>query len=330
MKKALISRFCAYGDILHASFLPRLLKDQGYDVVDFEMNFKAYQLMCYNPFIDNIIFYEPTEQFPMYLMEKHWQVLSQGYDKFVNLYKSLEYGCLAMEDENVYYQSDTVRRNRYGNINFYDKTCLDAGYPELCGRYLGEVFYPQFEIDLVEHWMKEFKDKFTVMINLCGTGGHKEFHQAQEFVDRVRKEYKDVVFITTGGKEYEEYDLKGDDIVSIVGKKPFVQALLIAKYVDCLISCESGIAVGANMWGTPTIQLMTAANLMNHQKYAINDFSIQSPAYCSPCHKGCYSYIGCPSKEGRPLCVYFDMEIIMEKFKEVYALKKNGYNRVYA
>ena len=63
---------------------------------------------------------------------------------------------------------------------------------------------------------------------------------------------------------------------------------------------------------------MTAASLDNHTKYAKNDYSLQSPAYCSPCCKGPYQYIGCPSKDGYPLCVYFDIEKIMEKVDEIH------------
>ena len=72
------------------------------------------------------------------------------------------------------------------------------------------------------------------------------------------------------------------------------------------------------MWNTPTIQLMTAASLINHPKYAKNDYSLQSPAYCSPCCKGPYQYIGCPSKDGYPLCVYFDVDKIMEQVDKIH------------
>ena len=54
MKKVLIIRYCAYGDAIHFSFLPRLLKGQGFDVVDLETNFKGFQLLESNPFIDKI------------------------------------------------------------------------------------------------------------------------------------------------------------------------------------------------------------------------------------------------------------------------------------
>ena len=42
MKKALVIRYGAYGDIIHMSWIPRALKLDGYDVVDVETNFKGY------------------------------------------------------------------------------------------------------------------------------------------------------------------------------------------------------------------------------------------------------------------------------------------------
>jgi ADP-heptose:LPS heptosyltransferase len=99
---------------------------------------------------------------------------------------------------------------------------------------------------------------------------------------------------------------------------PFRQALLITKYVNCVIGCESGLMIGASMWYTPTIMLMTAASIESHCKYNPNDYSIQSPAYCSPCYKGPYQYRGCPHKNGNPLCVYFNVVDIINKIKQIY------------
>lgn len=324
--RVMISRYGAFGDIIHCSHLPRLFKDQGWDVVDFETNWKGYQLLKHNPFIDNLIFHEPSAELMNYAVEKHWQILSSGYDRFVNLYGTLERGLLAMEDENIYYMGDRARRNRYSKVNFYDQTTAAAGYPELAGIYLGEVFYPQHEIDFVKNWMKKFEGKFIVLINLCGTGPHKEFVAAREVAKRICEKYHDVQIITTGDEKCKDLDIAG--AYSVVAKMPFVQALLTARFVDLVIGCESGLMVGASMWGTPAIQLLTAASLENHVKYARNDFSLQSPTRCSPCHRGPYKYIGCPSRYGKPLCVFFDVEKILEQVDKVYA-SRGTFRRTY-
>lgn len=328
-KKALVIRLCAYGDAIHFSHIPRLLKDQGYDIVDVLTNFKGYQLLGYNPFIDNLKFYEPDHRISEYHLMKHFDVESEGYDKVINLYKSLEYGVLSMEDTNEYYMSTNVRRGRYSDQNYYDVTTIAAGYPELVGFYKGELFYPKKEIDVVENWAKKFAGKWLVMMNVCGTGPHKEMAQREEIINHILSTYPQAHIILTGGKEYGDMDVKNDRVTSIIGKYPMRQAVLITRYVDLMITLESGIGVASTMWGTPTIQMMTAANLTAHCKYAKNDLSIQSPCYCSPCHKGPYRYIGCPNKNGKPLCVYFDLDKVFGKIKEGYDLYRKGYQRTY-
>lgn len=326
MKKALISRYGAYGDIIHCSHLPRLLKEQGFDIVDFETNHKGTQILCDNPFIDNLLYFEPANHTEIMqtpnLLSKHWDVISEGYDKFVNLYHSLEHAIIAMESDPEYYMHESAREE-YRNINFYDQTTKWAGYPELVGKYRGEVWYTDKEYDLVEKDMAKYKNKFVVMLNLSGTTIHKRFVIAPQVIDYIVNKYKDAYIILTGDETCKEIKIEGKNIRSIAGKKPFRQALLMARYVDLLISMESGIAVGANAWGTPTIQLMTSSSLVNHPNYCKGDFSIQSPARCSPCTKGPYRFIGCPHKDGYPLCVYFDVDEVTKKVDEVYEAYTN-------
>jgi ADP-heptose:LPS heptosyltransferase len=308
------------GDIIHMSHLPRLLKDVGFDVVDVETNFKGYQLLSHNPFIDNITAIEPERLFKgrTWLLEKHWTLQREKYDHFINLYGSLEYGMLAMEGTPEYYMHQEVRNNRYAGKNYYDETTTLAGYPFLVGKYKGEVFYKDEEHTIVKDWLKQFDGKFIVLVNLSGTGPHKRLVQAKEIVEEILAKYDDAQVILTGSKDCKIWEFESDRVVSICGKFPFRQALLIANYVDLVIGCESGLMVGAAMWQTPTLMLMTAADIVSHNKYNQRDLSIQSPARCSPCYKGPYQYQGCPHKNGNPLCVYFDIEKIMEKVDFAY------------
>jgi ADP-heptose:LPS heptosyltransferase len=328
--KVLISRYGAYGDIIHCSHLPRLLKDQGATQVDFETNFKGYQLLKYNPFIDNILYFDPPPGYQMHMIQKHWAVLSKGYDRFINLYGSLEDDAIAAEENPIYFMHQSFRMQKYGHVNYYDQQTSWAGFPDLIGCYLGEIFYPQHEIDMVEKWMKQFEGKFVVLLNLCGSSKQKEFIWAKEFTERFTQMHQDAHYIITGGKEYKHMEWEAANVTSIVGKFPFAQALLIAKYVDLVIGHESGIMVGANMWGTPTVQMMTSTNLVAHCKYARNDFSMQSPAYCSPCFKALYRYIGCPKKDEKLLCLHFNKDEVLKNADEAYKLKAKGYERVYS
>ena len=313
------------------SHLPRLLKDQGYNTVDVVTNHKGYQLLCENPFIDKLTYFEPPQDLPMEIVEREWMLLGEKYDKFVNLYQSLEYAVIAMEDQNLYYMSDAVRRNRYHNVNYYDQTTVFAGYPELIGRYLGEIFFTEEEETIVKKYLEKFKDKFLVMMNLSGTGPHKVLVKAEEVAHRILEKYPDAHILLTGGSKEKHYEFAGDRVTSIAGKFPFRQALHITRYADCVIGCESGIMCGSNMWGTPTIQIMTGTCITAHCKYAKNDFSFQSPAHCSPCYKGPYQYYGCPHENGLPYCVTkVSADDILQRVDNTYELRQTGYKRVYA
>ena len=319
--KALIIRHCAYGDGIHCSHLPRLLNAKGYTTIDINTNPKGSSIFKHNPFV-NTITVEEISTTPPWLLEKHWEVISEGYDKVINLYASIEFELLAMECKNIYYMSNKVRADRWAGINFYDHMTMKAGFPDALGQYYGEMFFTDEEHKVVKDWvgLPKFKDKILVMVNISGSGPHKRMVQAKEIVGRLLTENDNVHIITTGSAECKPMDFAdelGDRATSICGRFPFRQAALITKYMDCVIGCESGLMCAASMWQTPVIQLMTATDINAHCKYNQNDYSLQSPCKCSPCYKGPYSYFGCPSRDGNPLCVYFNVDEIVNQFKKV-------------
>ena len=103
---------------------------------------------------------------------------------------------------------------------------------------------------------------------------------------------------------------------------PIKQSLLMTKYANLVISGESGLPIASTLLGTPTIQLMTAASIINHGSEFPNDYSLQSPIECSPCHKGSYEYIGCSRFTYLgllyPKCIQFNSEVVIERMNEVY------------
>ena len=92
-------------------------------------------------------------------LERHWGELSRDYDRFINLYYSLEHGVVAMESMPEYFMHQKAR-DWMGRINFYDQSTKWAGFPELMGRYTGEVWYTTEEKNIVEKYLEPFKGKF--------------------------------------------------------------------------------------------------------------------------------------------------------------------------
>jgi len=325
MKKVLISRYGAYGDVINCSHLPKILKMNGFDVIDFETNHKGYQILLENPYIDKLIHFEPSDEQnrnrSLIWLSRHWQAISEGYDKFINLRNSIEYEWIAMEDMPEYYMSSDYRRKKYGKINYADSCLLIAGYEEEIGKFKGDLYFNDREVEIVNNFNDKYKDYFKVLVNLSGTSLHKRFIQSSEFIKEVIFKYKDVFIFTTGDKRCEEYSFKHDRVKNLEGLFPFRQVLLLSSKMDCVIGCESGLMVGSHYFGTPTIQLMTAASKINHGDGL---YFIQSGVPCSPCHKGPYKYIGCSIKDGYPICVHFDMDGILMNFDSIYIKKESN------
>ena len=323
MKKILLHRHGAYGDCIHCSHLPRLFKEHGWDYVGISTGKKGQEIFHNNPFVDKMYTIEYGGKCSRHFFVTRLKILCEDYDEVIDLTHSLEVRALAMEGQNEYFQHQRFR-NEMGKDNYYDISTKWAGHPELVGKYRGEVFYTPEEYKIVENdLLREgrFKDNFRIMINTSGTSPHKVTANAPELYPLILERYPEAVIFTTGDKAGEEWNFHGDSprVRKLSGNKGFRQVLCMVKYMDCVIGAESGMMVGASMWDVPTIQLMTAAAIHTHCKYAKNDYSLQSPARCSPCYKGPHDYYGCPKRDDLPLCVYFNTETIMEQIGKIYA-----------
>lgn len=306
--------------MVHCTHLPRLLKENGYDFVGFSTGKRGINILKNNPFIDRIHYAELgdfTKALGIEYFNTRLMIIGREYDTVINLNQIIEVGVLPGQFQKEYFL-DQKTRDRMGGDNYYDVATKAAGFPHLVGKYKGELFFSKQEEEIVSKYLAKYADKFKVLINLSGSSPHKVFVQAKEVIDKIMDKYPDAQVFTTGDKLSEGIDTNRKGVIKLSGKMPFRQVLLIAKYVNCVIGTESGMMCGASCHGTPTIQLLTAASKENHVKYAENDYSLQSPARCSPCHKNPYDYWGCPTKDNYPLCVFFDIPAIIEQVDRIY------------
>ena len=101
-----------------------------------------------------------------------------------------------------------------------------------------------------------------------------------EFINR----HPETVIITTGDKFCQQWEWEHPQVIHRSARIPFRQALCIAQFADMVVTPETGLGIGAGSFGTPKIMLLTAASLTNVVGNDRNDYSLQSPAYCSPLH----------------------------------------------
>jgi ADP-heptose:LPS heptosyltransferase len=330
MKTAYITRYAAIGDHIHSSHLPRMLKErEGFDRVIFEYNFKGIPVYQGNPFIDEHIIFDPHamvyKDYPVSILQKRHAFLTNDFKAtHIDLMNSIERAYIAMETQSEYYLSSQERRAMYGGHNYYDQVMEFAGYPQHKGM-VGELYFSEEHERIVGViYQKFYKDKFVLIANLSGTSKHKILLNAEKIIKEFLARHEDAVCLTMGDDNVRDYlEFEGERIFRRAGVYPFKQSMLMTKYADCVIGAESGLMVAATLLGAPTIQLMTAASIKNHGGDFANDYSLQSPAPCSPCHKGPYEYIGCPTFThlglDYPVCVKFNETVVLNRLEEVYS-----------
>ncbi len=323
MKTAMIYRLGAFGDVLHASHLPRLIKEHyKVDVLDFETSIRGMQILQQNPYIDNLTMVTP-DQMDANDLFTYFNHLENKYDYFFNLRNTIEESLCCNEDNYRYYMNDEFRRRECGNTNFYDSGTKHCGLPDKYLGTRGELYYPKKEHAHAKKRIIKLKKKhgadWIILVCLSGSSMHKRFECAESVCRKIFDKYPSSLIILTGDIHCEPQVFKHPRVISKIDKWNFRTVALIAKYVDLVISPETGLVCVSHMWDTPTLQLLTAANYTNHIQGAKNAYWVQSDALCSPCHKNPSTYYGCTRKDGVPICVKsFDEDKIMGKVGEVY------------
>jgi ADP-heptose:LPS heptosyltransferase len=321
--KVLINRNGAWGDMIHVTHLPRLLKDQGWDFVGVSTGIKGYKVLQNNPFVDKVHYFEfEHDGATVDYYKMRVKAISQEYDKLIDLLHSVERGALAMDSQSEFYMHQSVR-NKMGDRNYYDIATELAGYPHLLGKYRGEMFFTEKEYKIVDNdLLREgrYRYKFKVLMSISGSGPHKINLHANELSHWIVDRFHDSVVFLTGDSTMKEYDISDNNrIRSIMAPRIGLRQLsLMTKYMDLAIGGETGVMCVASMWDIPAIHLLTGCNANNHCKYTKNSIVLQSPAKCSPCFKCSYKYYGCPKKDNLPLCVHFDINVIKKQIEKVY------------
>lgn len=320
MKRCFISRFGGYGDVLHASHLPRIIKKHySVDHITFETNHQGYQILQNNPFIDDLV-YVPADKLTDNRLRKNWDYCEETYDLSFNLIYTIELAVCCNETDSKYYRDSTYRRTNFGRMSYYDVMTKACNLPDEYLGTRGQLYYSEADHAMAQEEVKRTKEKYQashlILINLSGTSLHKKFMQAEAVARKIFDKYPKALIFLTGDKDCESQLFTGDRIISWVGKRNMRSVALMTKYMDLTISAETGLPLIAHSWDAPCLQLLTAASPENHIAGAKNAYWLQAPVACSPCHKNPREYWGCPTRDNHPACVFFDADTIMSKVSE--------------
>lgn len=326
MKRALVVRLGAIGDMIIITPLLRALHEDGYSVTVYCKK-GADDIIRHNPFVKKIILHDEKLNYDDFM--KHVYDLGKSYDKYVNLTGSIEGSLLAAEGTPEFDWPQYVRHAKF-NVNYYDRTMEIGGYPENKGCH-GELYFSSAEERQVREYRRKHKDKFIILWALSGSSYHKAWPYAEQTAKKFLDNHPDAMTVTVGDALSHLLEWNHPQAKSYSGMWPVRKSMLMAKYADLVIGPDTGILNAAGCFGTDKILLLTGITPENIAKTWEN-VQVVTPrnVECYPCHRLIYTLDACPTIPGvnATACsanipagqVYLMMEEVYKKWRN----KRNG------
>lgn len=331
--RLLVVRIGAFGDVLVTTPLLRYLKSEGHHIYYLGSE-QARDVLESNPNVEKFIYHKRNSIKNEELGDYFERIAKEnGCDKVVNLCESLEVR-LSCSPDYPQWMWTKQERKAYCNRNFYEYCFEHAGHSWKAEDLRPEMFFTEEE----EKWCAEFREKNllgfkTIMWGLSGSARQKCNPYVPYMVGDLLKEHKDLKVILVGGdtcRILESGFPNHGRILKNSGKFSFRQSALLAKYVDLVVSPDTGFLHAAGCWKTPKIGLLTHTTRENVTKHFLADFSLESTAPCAPCFRLIDDTDKqCPVElaSNASLCMgkdYMKPEEIVEQIKEVLCLSKDS------
>lgn len=335
----LLIAYRAFGDWLYTVPVLPFLFDKYR--VHLETNIKCAQLVHDDPrFAAITVFgYESINQNEWSTaFQERWSALEKELkpDRILNLNGTLEVTCIAERWQPEFNLPLPERRAHFSQHCFLDEVFLRCDVPLPAEPKLDEVYFHEWEHAWARAWRKKREGQFVVIIPIAGSTSQKVFHNWLAVTNAMLERFPDSVVYAAGDELCSSLVPEHPRIINMCGNIPIKQAVLLTKYADLVLGPETGLLVAAGMWGTPKIILSTTSGAGQMTKYHKNDYSMQAPIYCSPCHRAIYAESDCHEMRGSvaakvlyPACSKsFPTELILEKVGAVYGRWKRDLQSV--
>jgi len=317
-KTVVVVRYGGFGDMAIVSPIFRKLKEKGKYVIA-NCSSETKFVLDGNPYIDEFLI-QGRYTIPTTELKEYFDALREKYGTVYNLCESLERTLLLeREKDPELWGLPHEERHRRFNKNYVERAF------ELCeleGGAKPELYLTDMEETLCNVFREKHKGFFNIMWQVAGSSWNKIYPHSSDIIDAILDEYEDVQVFLTGGKNASLLNWDRPRLHNRIGQWDARQSMILTKYMDLVVSPETGVLNAAGAFETPKIGLLTHSSKENLTKYFINDYSIQSEAPCSPCHRMIYEISDCPIDEvfGLPICmsVYMDPEKVKEQIRKVY------------
>lgn len=292
MKKALVIRLGAYGDMLCITPALKKLKELEYYIMLYT-NKRGRETLEHCPYVDQWIDHDETH--PVDTLHIHFENLKKEYphDKYINFSESIECNVAfhPVNPEYIYPKNDQERIKR-GNRNYYDVTEEWAGL-EGCQK-TPEFNYTEEEAEKAKSYLKE--GKINILWALSGSGKQKVYPWTEYVIGQILKDYENVHVITVGDLSSQLLETLIDErITNLSGNISMRMSMTLTAFVDLVIAPDTGVLHAAGCFDTSKIGLLGHTNIENITKYFKNDYSLEADVPCAPCFKLIYSHeVQCP------------------------------------
>ena len=332
MKRALIIRLGAYGDMIIISPVIQKLKDLGYYII-LNTGKRGLEVFKHDTRVDEYI--EHDESVSIKDVGEHWEKLKGEvrHDIFINFSESIECN-VALHPRSplyIYPKNSEVKQNQC-NRNYYDVTKdwanvdYGAGYEKR-----PSLMFTEEEEKSITKYLK--KDMFNIIWCLSGSGKNKAYPWTDYVIGETLKTYPNTHFITVGDEKCQiledlNNEFPKENITQLSGKISIRESMLLTKYVDLVISPDTAVLHASGCYDTPKIGLLGHTTINNITKYFENDFSIESETECAPRFRLIYDWeLQCPLDpvSHAALCMHnIKPSILFNKIKEVIEWKKTN------
>ena len=319
-------RYGGYGDMAVISPVYRMLKEQGKYVIA-NCNTESMVVLEGNPYIDEFLL-QSRYVIPPTQLGEYFDSMREKYGTVINLCESMERTLLLEKDKDpeLYWSSHEDRQKRC-NVNYADYAMRLAGFDSGCKP---ELYLTETEAVLSKIFTKRHDGFFNLLWQVDGSSWHKIYPFTTDVIEELLDEIPDMQVFITGGPNASIDGWKHHRLMDRLRVWDMRQSMIMTKFMDCVVSPETGVLNAAGAFDTPKVGLLTHSSKENLTKYFINDYSIQSEAPCSPCHRLVHDLSDCPVDDefGLPVCmsVYMPQERIKQNILTIYNKWKESRN----
>lgn len=298
-KSVCVVRYGGFGDMLQAANILPGLKRAGYHVTVMTTP-KGQEILANDPNVD-AWYIQDHDQVPNHELSAFWSVVSTRFDKFVNLCESVEGTLIAMPGRANHGWPAEVRRKVMG-VNYLEFSSELAGIP-----YASEsFFYPTAEETAAAK--AKLGTGLNILWALSGSSCHKFYPGQDVVIARLLLEFPDVKIFLVGdaaclileaGWENEER------VVCLSGELGIRDTLALAKEVDVVIGCETGVLNAVAFEANRKVILLSHSSHENLTKHWENTIAlVPNGLDCYPCHRLHYTRDFCKEDKetGAAMC----------------------------